>query len=375
MFRDADEWIKGCKNCILRKSPTNIRAPLISIETSEALELVCLDYLSLETSKGGYQNILVITDHFTRYAVAVPTRNQTAKTTAEAFFNNFVVHYGLPKRIHSDQGANFESKIIKELCSLCGIARSRTTPYHPMGNGLTERFNRTLLQMLGTLTTEQKHNWKKYVGPMVHAYNSLRQETTGQAPYFLMFGRQPRLPVDIAFELDQEITKQPMTTYVAEMKERLQRAYDLASKATKEAQGKQKNYYDLKVRGNSIEVGDRVMVKIVAFEGKHKLANRWEEEPYVVLDRPNPDIPVYVVRKENGEGRKRTLHRNLLLPIGTLNLSDSLDQTVTSKKPTPAPRRKKNSDQRTTAAVAPESRSEETDDSSDDELLCLCQVV
>lgn len=97
-----------------------------------------------------------------------------------------------------------------------------------MGNGLTERFNRTLLQMLETLTTEQKHNWKKYVGPIVHAYNSLRQETTGQTPYFLMFGRQPRLPVDIAFELDQEITKQPMTTYVAEMKEILQKAYDLA---------------------------------------------------------------------------------------------------------------------------------------------------
>lgn len=73
---------------------------------------------------------------------------------------------------------------------------------------------------------------------------------------------------------------------------------------------------------------------------------------------------------KNGEKRKITLHRNLLLPIGTLNLSDSLDQTVTSKKPTPAPRRKKNTDQRITAAVAPESRSEETDESYDDKLLC-----
>jgi hypothetical protein len=82
--------------CIRRKQPTNEKAALINIESSQPLELVCIDYLSLERSKGGYERILVITDHFTRYAIAIPSRNQTAKTTAEAFCNNFVVHYGLP---------------------------------------------------------------------------------------------------------------------------------------------------------------------------------------------------------------------------------------------------------------------------------------
>jgi transposase InsO family protein len=95
-----------------------------------------MDFLGLETSKGGYQYILVITDHFTKYALAVPTKNTTARTTAEAFLNNFVVHYGFPKRIHSDQGANFEGKLIKELCELAGMTISRTTPYHPQGNGV-----------------------------------------------------------------------------------------------------------------------------------------------------------------------------------------------------------------------------------------------
>lgn len=76
-----------------------------------------MDFLTLEKSKGGYQHILVITDHYTRYAQAIPTKNQLAKTTAEAFFNHFIVHYGIPKRIHSDQGTNFESKVIKELLS------------------------------------------------------------------------------------------------------------------------------------------------------------------------------------------------------------------------------------------------------------------
>lgn len=302
MTCDIEEWIKGCKRCLLRKSPTNNRAPFVNIQSSESLELVCLDYLTLETSKGGYQHILVITDHFTKYAVAIPTRNQTAKTTAEAFYNKFVLHYGLPKRLHSDQGANFESKLIRELCDLTGIEKSRTTPYHPMGSGLTKHFNRTLLQMLRTLTIEQKQNWKKYVGPMVHAYNSLRQETTGHTPYFLMFGRQPRLPVDISFGLDNTKQtngeKQPMSSYVSDLKNRLEKAHELALKATKTTQEKQETCYDKRVRGNNIEVGDRVLVKILAFDGKHKLSNRWEEDPYIILSKPNPDIPVFIVKKE-----------------------------------------------------------------------------
>ena len=90
-------------------------------------------------SKGGFQHILVITEHFTRFAQAIPTRNMTTKTTAEALFNNFIIYYGIPIRIHSDQGANFENQIIKEFCQKAGIKKSRTTSYHAMGNGQCER--------------------------------------------------------------------------------------------------------------------------------------------------------------------------------------------------------------------------------------------
>ena len=117
--------------------------------------------------EGGFQHILVVTDHYTRYAIAVPTKNQTAKTAACALFNEFIVHYGFPKRIHSDQGQCFEGKLIKELCSLSGMTKSRTTPYHAAGNGITERFNRTFLGMLGTLEPAQKVDWKSSVGPLV----------------------------------------------------------------------------------------------------------------------------------------------------------------------------------------------------------------
>ena len=131
-------------------------AELINIQSTQSMELVCIDFLSLETSKGGYENIHVITEHFTGYAQAFPTRNQTATTTAKVLFEDFKVHYGFPGRIHSDQGRNFESSSIKELCKLASVEKSRTTPYHPMGNGMVERFNQTLLNMLGALEENQK---------------------------------------------------------------------------------------------------------------------------------------------------------------------------------------------------------------------------
>lgn len=107
------------------------------------------------------------------------------------------------ERLHSDQGWDFESAPIKDLCQLLGIRKSRTTPYHPCGNPV-ERFNRTLLEMLGTLQEEDKVNWRDHVQPLIHAYNVTKNDTTGFSPYQLMSGRQPNLPINVAFGLNPE---------------------------------------------------------------------------------------------------------------------------------------------------------------------------
>ena len=258
MRKDISNWVDQCDRCLKFKTPNNQRASLVNISTTQPLELVCVDFLTLEPAKGGIQNILVITDHFTKFAVAVPTKNQTAKTTADALLNHFIIPYGLPRKIHSDQGTNFSSKLIQELCLITGISKSRTTPYHPMGNGVTERFNRTLISMLGTLEPEQKSNWKSYIGPLIHAYNATKHDTTGFSPFYLMFGREPNLPVDLVFGLDNGERNKSISSYVKNLKELLKFAYTIAGTATKICQSRNKAIYDSKTKGVSLGTGNRV---------------------------------------------------------------------------------------------------------------------
>lgn len=316
MAHDMEHYIKGCGGCVARKSPNPRVAPLNQIISSGPMELVCIDFLSLEPDSKGMANILVVTDHFSRYAQAYVTRDQKAHTVAKVLVEKYFVNYGLPARLHSDQGRDFESRLIKELLLLMGVKKSRTSPYHPQGDPQPERFNRTLLSMMGTLPPAKRQNWSQYVSQLVHAYNCTKSDVTGYSPYFLMFGREARLPVDVCFGTSpdggSEVT---YTHYVNRLKQDLHKAYKLASQAADQRHHRNKAAYDKLVRHQVLTEGDRVLVKNLGLTGKHKLESRWNPKPYVVLKK-FPDIPVYKVKPESGMGGIRTLHRDHLLAIG-----------------------------------------------------------
>ena len=330
MSADIQAKCDSCEQCVKRKARQQKAAPLINITTTAPMQLVCMDFLSIEADNRDTRNVLVITDHFTRYAQAFPTRDQKAVTVAKVLWEKYFIHYGFPERLHSDQGRDFESKVIAELCKLLDIRKSRTTPYHPQGNGSCERFNRTLLGLLGTLEDEKKAEWRLHVGPLVHAYNCTRSEATGFTPYFLMFGRDPNLPIDITFGLDGSTNGQAKShrSYAQKLKERLQQAHQLAYDQAEKRGDLNKRRHDKSVRDNQLLPGDRVLVRKVGFQGKHKLANRWEDTVYVVVNARNGDMPVYEVRPESGVGPHRTLHRNMLLPckLQAQNADDKLDE-------------------------------------------------
>ena len=175
--------------------------------------------------------------------------------------------------------------------------------------------------MLGTLSSEQKADWKTYIAPLVQAYNSTRHDSTGFSPHYLMFGWHPRIPVDAClgtFQRDDQASDHK--TYAARVRQRLEYAYRSAAAEASRQSSKSEAAYNQRVRDSRLDVGDTVLVRNVGLQGKQKLADRWDSNPYVVLEMPNTDILVYKVRRRDKVGPVRCLYRNLLLPFNSVPL-------------------------------------------------------
>ena len=171
--------------------------------------------------------------------------------------------------------------------------------------------------MLGTLSEEEKSDWKSYLGCMTHAYNCTKHASTTYFPYYLMFGRHPRLPIDVEFGLPKSNSgdNSSKSRYVQKLRRRLNYVFQKATKVANQQANKYKSSYDKSIRGPQLQEKDLVLVKIVAHKGRHKLQDKWEPEEYVVVEQPIAGTPVYRVQPVTG-GNIKTLHRNLLLPLG-----------------------------------------------------------
>ena len=132
MTQDASSWVEQCRRCQVAKGDYNIPKPKFGhLIAHNPLDLVCLDFTKVDPSKGGKENILVMTDAFTKFSVVVTTNNQQALTVAKALVERWFHVYGIPSCIHSDQGKSFDNKIIDALCKMYGVERTMTSPYNP----------------------------------------------------------------------------------------------------------------------------------------------------------------------------------------------------------------------------------------------------
>ena len=217
--------------------------------------------------QGKFEHVLVVTDHFTRFAQAYATKNKSSKAAADKLFNEFILQFGFPKRIHHDREPGFNSELSKELHRLAGIKMSNTTPYHPMGNGQSERFNKTLINMLKTIPEADKKNWKIYLSKLTFAYNSTVNKTTGFSPYFLLFGRQSRLPLDCIFPVESDsgpaLKNRTHDQFVREWKDSMEKAFHVANQRIKKSSDYNKKRYDAKIKNVAVELGDHVLLRNV----------------------------------------------------------------------------------------------------------------
>lgn len=312
---DVHQWSTNCSHCWYQRPQPEVRAPLNSIVTSYPLELVEVDYLSLGRPADAYPYILVATDVFSRFAWAIPTRDQTAVTTAKALWRHVIQPFGCPERIHSDRGAQFESSIISELTRMYGARKSRTTPYHPQGNGSVERLNHTLLTLLSSLEGDEQTHWPQKLPELVHAYNNSVNDSTGLSPFFVMFGRHARLPVDMVMGA----TTTPAQAlseggWVQAHHSILIRAYETVAKHTQQRQDRDQQRHNQRRRAEPLLPGERVLMRNFRWRSQGKLAPRWNREPFVVVSALSPNSPTYRIRPEGQEGPEHTIHRNDLKP-------------------------------------------------------------
>ena len=344
MTKDIEHFIQKKCPCIKSKKP-NVpdRAPLKPVVSTHPFEMVSIDFLQLDRCKGGYKYALVICDHFTRFTQILPTKSKSVNAAAEQIFNKFILYFGFPLRIHSDQGTEFNNKLFKKLLQLSGIDKSRTTPYHPEGDGQPERFNRTVLNMLKCLTSDQKKDWSRHVAKLAFAYNSMVNKSTGYSPFYLLFGRESRLPIDYIFgiNLDDDGTscgKRRYDNFVEEWENSMKEAVDIAKRHVEAAHKWNEKSYNKKVRGVKVVVGDKVLLRNrskLPKGSKGKLRSYWDDCIYTVLE-VDENVPVLTVRDEAGKKAPKRIHRNNILLCNDLARAEKDEQSTRPAKVAPA---------------------------------------
>jgi hypothetical protein len=308
----VEKLIKECDSCQRAKSSTKKAiAYLRTLAPTRPLEIVTMNIIGpLPTSQNKNKYILAMCDHFSKWTAAFPLKDQTAAKVAVRLVE-FIASHGIPEQILTDQGTNFQSELMAELYELMDIRRIRTSPFDPQTDGITERFNQTLKRMLASFVNKKQDNWDGLLLMLTFAYNSATHRAMGHTPFEVLYGRKPRIPLDLMIDsLKDEPANATRTTtsdliqltdrWVVDLEFNLKEIFERVKKSRDVAMAKAKIYYDRKARPGEYKVGELVLVdlKQVKKGQSKKLANRWQGS-FIVIERIN-DVN-YRVKHETKE--------------------------------------------------------------------------
>ena len=315
MHKDVAFWVKTCDTCQRKKPPVPApRAPMQIYLPGEPGQRVAMDICSLDETTQGNKHVLVISDHFSKFTEAYALKDQTAESVAKILVNEWFVKKGPPEELHSDQGANFESKLVHEICKLYDIEKTRTSPYHPQGDGQVERFNRSLHKIINGLQDKSKE-WDELLPLAISAYNSTIHETTKFTPNFLWHGRELRNTVGNLVPETPEEQKENYGSYAAKLKAKIQIAYDVVREHLHQGAIQSKRYYDRKKNEIVHRPGDQVLLRDhTKYEKGKKKYQPTYAGPYWLIDRLG-DVNYRIQLEEHSAAR--VVHHNRLRRYNT----------------------------------------------------------
>lgn len=303
MKADVRRFCRGCLVCASRKGARKTyRPPLQPIPVGGPFHRVGVDILQLPTSDQGNKYVIVFMDYLTKWPEAIATADQKAETIARAFIEYVVCRHGIPEELLSDRGANFLSSLIQSVCQVLGVKKINTSGYHPQTDGLVEKFNSTLINMISKSSDTAPHDWDTRLPQVLFAYRSTIQESTKESPFYLVYGRDPRIPTSTVLSYRRSPYTVDIDDYKLELTEALSGAWKLAHDHIQVAQARQKFQYDKHSADVQLKPGERVMVFMPAeTQGKNRKLARPFHGPYRVLGATSTNVEVRLIDDPKSE--------------------------------------------------------------------------
>ena len=337
--KDVKQYVEGCTLCQVHKSKRPGRyaselKPSLPEGPNYRLSVDLIGPLPLTETK--HQYALVIVDYFTKYACASPFTSKEGGEVAEAIFKNWYSRYGIPYEIQTDQGKEFTNDLMKRLNYRMAIGHQVTTPYYPQANGQVERFNQTLKNAIAIYAESKPGSWSQFLESVCWAYNSSLNPITGFSPYYLMFGREPRLPMDV-FHGNAKDIKCDIEQYKTKLTAHLKDAYKIVRENLVKYALKNKLAYDAKVKSNSeLKVGEKVLMYKPRLNSSkdeshsHVWIRDWIGPLTVISRKFNHRGDIYVVKDEI-TGRPWTVNLHLLKPFKEQSFLVNQDSNLKGK--------------------------------------------
>ena len=286
MYTDIYHHCRSCLTCAsISGGGHRHHPPLQPLPVGAPFERVGIDVMEMPQTCQGNRYVLVIVDYLTKWTEAFPMQDQSSETIARLFADNVICRHGVPNQLLSDRGTNLLSDLILDICVLTGMKKINTTCYHPQTDGLVENFNKTLRSMIAKHVKQFGMDWDKYLHHLLFAYRTKPHESTGESPFYLLYGRDARIPTEGALYASPTLHMLDAADYRTELVTGLSTAWDLARTCIAKAQKKQKLQYDKHSKPPTYRLGDRVMVYMPhETSGKDRKLSLPYHGPYRVID-------------------------------------------------------------------------------------------